>query len=98
MHFSSPTGEVGRGLDTPRKKVNNPAFLLELGGNLSKKDTFPPVSSIFHQDIPPFEDVFSESGTDKSIHLTLITSNGVSEGSDTSAIHSQLTMDDLFAK
>lgn len=39
----------------------------------------------------------AESGTDKAVHLTLITSNGVSESSDTSAIHSLLTMDALFA-
>ena len=39
----------------------------------------------------------AESGTDKAIHLTLITSNGVAETSDVSAIHSLLTMDDLFA-
>jgi uncharacterized protein len=39
----------------------------------------------------------AESGTDKAIHLTLITSNGVAESSDISAIHSLLTMDDLFA-
>lgn len=38
----------------------------------------------------------AESGTDKAVHLTLITSCGVTETSDVSAIHSQLTMDDLF--
>lgn len=37
-----------------------------------------------------------ESGTQKAIHLTLITSNGVTNGSDVSAIQSMLTMDDLF--
>ena len=38
----------------------------------------------------------AESGTDKAIHLTLITACGVTETSDTSGIHSLLTMDDLF--
>ena len=42
------------------------------------------------------ESFIAESGTEKSIHITLITSNGVSVASETSAIQSQLTMDDLF--
>ena len=37
-----------------------------------------------------------ETGTLKSINLTLITSNGVTPTSDTHAIQSMLTMDDLF--
>lgn len=37
------------------------------------------------------------TGASKAIHLTLITSNGVSEGSDTSAIHNILTIDSLFS-
>lgn len=37
-----------------------------------------------------------ETGTAKSINLTLITSYGVTTGSDTNNIHSMLTMDDLF--
>ena len=37
-----------------------------------------------------------ETETPKSIILTLITSNGVTSGSDTHTIHSMLTMDDLF--
>lgn len=37
-----------------------------------------------------------ETGTAKSINLTLITSYGVTTGSDTHNIHSMLTMDDLF--
>lgn len=39
-----------------------------------------------------------ESNTSKSIHLTMITSYGLTESSDTSMIQSQLTMDDLFNK
>lgn len=39
-----------------------------------------------------------ESNTSKSIHLTMITSYGLTESSDTSMIQSQLTMDDLFQK
>lgn len=38
-----------------------------------------------------------ETKTMKSIHLTMITSYGLTEDSDTSAIQSQLTMDDLFS-
>ncbi len=42
-------------------------------------------------------DIFQkETETTKSINLTLITSNGVSTGSDIHNIHSMLTMDDLF--
>ncbi len=37
-----------------------------------------------------------ETGTNKSINLTLITSFGVTPGSDTHSIQSMLTMDDLF--
>ena len=37
-----------------------------------------------------------ETGTTKSINLTLITTYGVTPGSDTHSIHSMLTMDDLF--
>lgn len=38
----------------------------------------------------------AETGTQKTILLTLITSNGVSDGSDTHSIQNMLTMDDLF--
>ena len=38
----------------------------------------------------------TETETQKTIHLTLITSNGVTPGSDTHNIQSMLTMDDLF--
>ncbi len=38
----------------------------------------------------------NETGTRKSIHLTMITSYGLTPNSDTSAIQSLLTMDDLF--
>lgn len=42
-------------------------------------------------------DVFQrETKTDKSIHLTLVTTNGVTDSSDTSSIQNILTMDDLF--
>ena len=34
--------------------------------------------------------------TNKSINLTLITSNGVTEGSNTNSIHSMITMEQLF--
>lgn len=37
-----------------------------------------------------------ETETNKSIHLTLVTSNGITEGSDTHHIHSILTMEALF--
>ena len=37
-----------------------------------------------------------ETGTTKTIFQTLITSYGLTSGSDTHTIHSQLTMDDLF--
>ena len=37
-----------------------------------------------------------ETETDKSINLTLITSNGVTEGSDIHNVHSILTMETLF--
>lgn len=38
-----------------------------------------------------------ETNTMKSIHLTMITSYGLTEDSDTSTIQSQLTMNDLFS-
>ena len=38
----------------------------------------------------------TETETQKTIHLTLITLNGVTPGSDTHNIQSMLTMDDLF--
>lgn len=38
----------------------------------------------------------SATGTTKSIHLTMITSHGLTPDSDTSGIQSQLTLDDLF--
>ena len=42
-------------------------------------------------------DVFQrETETNKSINLTLVTSNGVTEGSDIHTIHNILTMDTLF--
>lgn len=40
----------------------------------------------------------NETGTKKSVNLTLITSYGITAGSDTSYIQSMVTMDDLFAE
>ena len=43
-------------------------------------------------------DVFiSVTGTNKSVHLTMVTPNGVSESPQKHMIQSEVTLDDLFA-
>lgn len=54
-----------------------------------------------NDEIPKMQDrvvtFMEETKTTKSIHLTMITTYGLTAGSNTNAIQSQLTMNDLFS-